>query len=252
MNIKKYSHKDHEYNMSFDKKNDQYMVDANQMARPFNKFVADFLRLKQTQSFIKQLEKRYGNSHNRVKVIEVIKGNVNQGTWMCELLALKFASWLSAEFELWVYDQIQELITTGKVVLKTCNQVSLEAHYDPIVQKNNSKAINHKIHLEKGSFKKYNKNSCELHTTLSPKQLKIAGKIFGLKSKDTTSGKQVLRKIEPTKACAMSFTDNYIASNPNMSINDLEYVYNNITSKAEPLFEAMLLHGVKPIELDQQ
>jgi hypothetical protein len=53
MNIKKYSHKDHEYSMSFDKKNDQYMVDANQMARPFNKFVADFLRLKQTQSFIK-------------------------------------------------------------------------------------------------------------------------------------------------------------------------------------------------------
>ena len=49
------------------------------------------------------------------EVLRVIKGGVPelQGTWMDEKLALKFAAWLSPEFELWVYDRIQELITTG-------------------------------------------------------------------------------------------------------------------------------------------
>jgi hypothetical protein len=41
-----------------------------------------------------------------------------QGTWMDEKLALKFAAWLSPAFELWVYDKIQELLTTGKTELK--------------------------------------------------------------------------------------------------------------------------------------
>ncbi|MEM1121660.1 MAG: KilA-N domain-containing protein, partial [Bacteroidota bacterium] len=40
-----------------------------------------------------------------------------QGTWMDEKLALKFAAWLSPNFELWVYDRIQELLTTGKTEL---------------------------------------------------------------------------------------------------------------------------------------
>ena len=37
---------------------------------------------------------------------------------MDEKLALKFAAWLSPRFELWVYDRIQELITTGETRLK--------------------------------------------------------------------------------------------------------------------------------------
>lgn len=38
---------------------------------------------------------------------------------MCELLALKFASWLSPVFELWIYDRIQELLTKGFTKLDT-------------------------------------------------------------------------------------------------------------------------------------
>ena len=37
---------------------------------------------------------------------------------MDEKLALKFAAWLSPYFELWVYDCIQELITTGETRLR--------------------------------------------------------------------------------------------------------------------------------------
>lgn len=37
---------------------------------------------------------------------------------MDEKLALKFASWLSARFELWVYDRIDELLKTGRTELE--------------------------------------------------------------------------------------------------------------------------------------
>ncbi|MEN0052007.1 MAG: KilA-N domain-containing protein, partial [Bacteroidota bacterium] len=101
------------------------MVNATQMAKPFKgKLVADFLRLKTTKEYILLLEERYGDSHiadsqlNR-EVLRVIKGGLkNQGTWMDEKLALKFAAWLSPRFELWVYDRIYELLTTGQTQLE--------------------------------------------------------------------------------------------------------------------------------------
>jgi hypothetical protein len=60
---------------------------------------------------------RIGNFNK--EVLRVVKGGEPhlQGTWMDEKLALKLASWLSPEFELWVYDRIQELLTTGKTEL---------------------------------------------------------------------------------------------------------------------------------------
>lgn len=101
------------------------MINATEMARRFDgKFVADFLRLKGTKEYIALLEKRYGDSHIAPEdlVLRVIKGgNVAdglQGTWMEEKLALKFAAWLSPEFELWVFDRIYELLLTGKTEIK--------------------------------------------------------------------------------------------------------------------------------------
>ena len=98
------------------------MVNATEMARPFGKLVADFLRLKGTEEYIELLEDRYGNSHIEAKreVLRVVKGGDAQlqGTWMDEKLALKFAAWLSPRFELWVYDRIQELLTSGTTSLE--------------------------------------------------------------------------------------------------------------------------------------
>ena len=99
------------------------MINATEMSKPFKgKLAADFLRLKTTKDFILALEARYGNSHNGGdrEVLRIIQGGTPelQGTWMDELLALKFASWLSPYFEIWVYDRIQELVTTGVTRLK--------------------------------------------------------------------------------------------------------------------------------------
>ena len=109
--------------ISFEFADGNKMINATEMARPFKgKLVADFLRLNNTKDFILALESRYGNSHNGGKreVLRVVQGGTPelQGTWMDELLALKFAAWLSAHFEIWVYERIQELLTTGETRLQ--------------------------------------------------------------------------------------------------------------------------------------
>jgi hypothetical protein len=102
------------------------MVNATQMAKLFKKKTFDFLRLKQTKAFIEAFEKRGGNSrHEIVRVVQYGDAKL-QGTWMNERLALKFAAWLNPYFELWVYDRVHELLTTGKTELKTESQVDIK------------------------------------------------------------------------------------------------------------------------------
>jgi len=86
---------------------DHVMVNAAEMAKPFNKKVAHFLRNQQTLNFLTELRNRISTDP-----VVVIHGD-GGGTWMHEKLALKFAAWLSPEFELWIYDRIKELMQHG-------------------------------------------------------------------------------------------------------------------------------------------
>ncbi len=111
--------------ISFEFSDGNKMINASEMAKPFEKRVNNFLQNKETQEYITLLESRYWNSSiggntGAREVLRVVKGGQPelQGTWMDEKLALKFAAWLSPEFELWVYDRIQELLTTGKAELQ--------------------------------------------------------------------------------------------------------------------------------------
>ena len=120
---------------------------ATQMSRPFKgKMVADFLRLKQTKDFILALESRYGDSHNggNKEVLRVVQGGTPelQGAWMDELLALKFAAWLSPHFEIWVYERMKALILTGRTEVRnfhpggivkgvTISQISAKSRFRP-------------------------------------------------------------------------------------------------------------------------
>lgn len=104
------------------------MISATEMIKAFpGKRINNFLRNQQTKDFIGLLEERYANSRigpnsTKREVLRVIKGgdasDQFQGTWMDEKLALKFAAWLAPEFELWVFDRIEELMTTGQTSLQ--------------------------------------------------------------------------------------------------------------------------------------
>lgn len=121
-NIKKFEYESNVISFEFEDGNN--MINATEMAKPFKKLVADFLRLKNTKEYIGILENdRYGNSHiaKKKEILRVVKGGANldlQGTWMNEKLALKFASWLAPQFEAWVYDRIHELLKTGKTEIE--------------------------------------------------------------------------------------------------------------------------------------
>lgn len=104
-------------------KNGVIMVNATEMAKAFNKHAKHFLENDQTKDFIAVLEAKVG-----FPTLTVNHGGSNPGTWMHQKLALKFAAWLSPDFELWVYDRIEELLTTGKTEINhTLPQTYLDA-----------------------------------------------------------------------------------------------------------------------------
>ena len=121
--IKKFDYEGHA--IAFEFADGNKMLNATQMALAFGKRAANFLRLKETKEYVILLESRYshvsfGKHAGTATVLRIVKGGTPelQGTWMDEKLALKFAAWLSPEFELWVYDRIHELFTTGKTELQ--------------------------------------------------------------------------------------------------------------------------------------
>ena len=138
-----------EQTVNFEIENKNVMVNATEMAKIFGKKINDFLRLEQTEEFIKECckdenyykllgiknevqsgnsrfenevqtensrfenEVQYGNSHfetRKKSFLNVVKGGKNSGTWMHRVLAIKFAAWLNPAFELWVYRVIDELL----------------------------------------------------------------------------------------------------------------------------------------------
>ena len=105
--------------------NGDVMVNATEMLKSFpSKRMSDFTASHQTESFIMALQAKTGFSVSAL--IQTIKGgNGVQGTWMHQKLALKFAAWLSPEFELWVYDRIEELVKEGYTKLDSISRKDL-------------------------------------------------------------------------------------------------------------------------------
>lgn len=88
------------------------MVNATEMAKPFNKRVNNFLRLEETKNFINyQVEKNYiGSDVSRYIEENIYYSNNKAGTFMTRKLALKFASWLDVSFEDWIFETIDNII----------------------------------------------------------------------------------------------------------------------------------------------
>lgn len=96
------------------------MINATQMAKPFNKRVVKWLELPSTQEFLQSLSEVRKSDITQLVVTR--RGNFadkrEQGTWMHEDVALEFARWLSPMFAIWCNDRIKELLTTGSVSIQ--------------------------------------------------------------------------------------------------------------------------------------
>lgn len=87
------------------------MVNATQMAAIFGKDLFQFTKSQQTNSFLKSCLKPANAGLLGIKSKEdLIISKQKSGTWMHRILALKFAAWLDANFEVWVYITIDKII----------------------------------------------------------------------------------------------------------------------------------------------
>ncbi|MEA4918164.1 KilA-N domain-containing protein [Proteiniphilum sp.] len=95
---------------AFDKENSM-MINATEMAKAFGANVGHFLANEGTKKFIHAcLNNRNSDYLNIVKEEDLVVARQKSGTWMHRVLALKFAAWLSPDFEVWVYATIEKLL----------------------------------------------------------------------------------------------------------------------------------------------
>ena len=87
------------------------MVNATEMAKAFDKRIDHFLKADHVKDFISVLEfTPFGGNSAPLKPEEIMKTRGVAGTYFHRILALKFAAWLSPEFELWVYSTIEQIL----------------------------------------------------------------------------------------------------------------------------------------------
>jgi hypothetical protein len=97
-------------------KDNNMMVNATEMAKVFGKQVEAFMRNESTILFVQEALKNENSRFLGVKKEEdLIISRQKSGTFMHRILALKFAAWLSPQFEVWVYSTIERLMF-GKYV----------------------------------------------------------------------------------------------------------------------------------------
>lgn len=89
--------------------NGRRMINATQMAKPFNRKPLDWLKTQQAKDLQQALS--VVTKINTADLQIVRQGGVNQGTWLHEDLALLFAQWLSPKFYLACNNKLKELLT---------------------------------------------------------------------------------------------------------------------------------------------
>lgn len=101
------------------------MVNATEMAKPFDKRPAKWLELPSTKDFLSALT---AIRKSDTALIQTNSGGINGGggTWMHEDVALEFARWLSPAFAIWCNDRIKELLKYGM----TATQPTLDEMLD--------------------------------------------------------------------------------------------------------------------------
>ncbi|SEJ43828.1 KilA-N domain-containing protein [Azotobacter beijerinckii] len=87
---------------------------ATEIAERFGKKSAHWLELDSTKEYIRKLSERMAVSNvgkSDITLVITRRGNSKaSGTWLHPKLAVKFARWLSVDFEIWCDEQIDALL----------------------------------------------------------------------------------------------------------------------------------------------
>ena len=86
---------------------------ATESQRPSN-----FIKSGQIKKFAQELTKA-----TRIASVKIIKGGAQPGIWGLELVAIRYAAWLSVEFEIKVYQTFQMVIRNGISAMSRLNKI---------------------------------------------------------------------------------------------------------------------------------
>ena len=218
--------------IEFEVINGEVFANATAMCQAFGKRPSKWLELDTTKRYIVALQAK---SENRT-LVETRHGGANPGTWVHEKLILKLAQWLDVEFEIWCDERISEIIKAANEPEKDSNVLVLESHTKRPVQVSNSKAANG-FSFAKGGVEAIRDWSINIVKEISgryPGELKRYGRQRGLKSKQCSSGKEVVRNLYPDKAAGISIGD-YLYSH---GVEDREAI--NLAKSTLPLFQKLI------------
>jgi KilA-N domain len=152
--------------IEFDLSKENIMINATEMAKIYGKRVGDFLDNEGTKAFIEVL-KLTPNSVNLEA--EIINTRGRSGTWMCRILAIKFAAWLDTEFEVWVYYTIDKLMfgdlrnmVSEKAKIDQEVRQAKKDLYEESEQYQALKLLEHKANSLKSKIASFSKNQYQL------------------------------------------------------------------------------------------
>lgn len=86
---------------------------ATESQRPSN-----FIKSAQIKRFAQELSKA-----TKIASVQIIKGGAQPGIWGLELVAIRYAAWLSVEFEIKVYQTFQAVIRNGISAMSRLNKI---------------------------------------------------------------------------------------------------------------------------------
>lgn len=108
-------------NVAFIKTSYGILINATDMARPYNKRPVDYLRQIYVNELVSTIVSQTHISEDQL-VIKMRGSSENGGgTWLYEDVAIDFAQWLDVKFKVWCNSKIKELLTTGLVKLPNFN-----------------------------------------------------------------------------------------------------------------------------------
>jgi phage antirepressor YoqD-like protein len=114
------------------------LVNATQMAKPFGKKPADWLRLSSTKRLLQEL-----GEMKKVPVTELVRRTkkstaegIERSILLQEDAAMEFARWLSPAFIIWSNYRMKELMLTGKTTVdQQANETVLLETLSPLVNR---------------------------------------------------------------------------------------------------------------------
>lgn len=149
------------------------LVNITKIAKTFGKEVKVWNQRPSTKKFLNAYFAKNPRSQN---MTTVSGGDSPQGTWVSRKIALKFAEWISPEFEVFTNELLDELFQTGTVSLNTSNPFTNKTELELLnmtVQKLNiAFQENQKLTLENNDLKVTNKRL--IHSTKTYTATEIA------------------------------------------------------------------------------